>query len=187
MTRPVQPAPPAGLLRAVLHLPVYLYRVRLGALLGHRFLLLVHRAPRSGRRHETVLEVVRYDPATEESVVVAGWGRRTAWLHNVEAGGALEVLTGRRRYAPAHRLLDADEAAAVVADYERRNRFIAPVLRAVLSRLVGWRYHGTDAARRRLVAQLPLLAFRPRSEAGQEVADGATAEPNGATRWRFHV
>lgn len=43
---------------------------------------------------------------------------------------------------------------------ERRNRFIATVVRAVLSRLVGWRYDGTDAARRRLVVQPPMLAFR---------------------------
>lgn len=162
MTGPAQPAPPSGLVRRLLHLPVYLYRARLGVLLGHRFLLLVHRGRRSGRRYETVLEVVRYDPATEECVVVAGWGRRTAWIHNVEAGGALAVATGGRRYAPAHRFLDADEATAGVADYERRNRLVAPVVRAVLSRLVGWHYDGTDAARHRLVAQLPLLAFRPR-------------------------
>jgi deazaflavin-dependent oxidoreductase (nitroreductase family) len=155
------------LLRRILRLPVYLYHARLGALLGHRFLLLVHRGRRSGRRYETVLEVVRYDPTTKESVVVAAWGRRTAWLHNVEAGGALAVATDRRRYAPAHRLLDANEAFAVVAAYERRNRFIAPVVRAVLSRLVGWRYDGTDADRRRLVVQLPMLAFRPRSEGGR--------------------
>lgn len=161
---PVQPAPPAGLLRAILHLPVYLYRARLGVLLGHRFLLLVHRGRRSGRLYETVLEVVRYDPATEESVVVAGWGRRTAWLHNLEAGGALAAVTGGRRYAPTYRILGGDEAAGVMTGYEHRNRFIAPVVRAVLSRLLGWRYDGSDAARRRLVTQLPLLAFRPRSQ-----------------------
>lgn len=161
MTDVVQPGPPTGLLRLILRLPAYLYRVRLGFLLGHRFLLLVHRGRRSGRRYETVLEVVRYDPATRESVVIAGWGRRTAWLHNVEAGGALAVVTGRHRYTPVHRLLDPGEAASIVAAYERRNRFIAPILRAVLSRLVGWQYDGTDAARQRLVRQLPLLALGP--------------------------
>lgn len=41
---------------------------------------------RSGLRYETPLEVVRYDAASDEATVVAGWGRRTAWLHNVEAG-----------------------------------------------------------------------------------------------------
>jgi hypothetical protein len=49
----------------------------------------------------------------------------------------------------------------VLADYERRNRWIAPLVRWVLSRLVGWRYDGSDDARRRLAGQLPLVAFQP--------------------------
>ncbi|HEY3718253.1 MAG TPA: hypothetical protein VGL39_27320 [Jatrophihabitantaceae bacterium] len=31
----------------------------------------------------------------------------------------------------------------------------------VLSWLIGWRYDGTDEARRRLVGQLSVVAFRP--------------------------
>jgi hypothetical protein len=49
----------------------------------------------------------------------------------------------------------------VLADYERRNRWIAPLVRWVLSRLVGWRYDGSDDAHRRLAGQLPLVAFQP--------------------------
>jgi deazaflavin-dependent oxidoreductase (nitroreductase family) len=156
-----QPAPPGGFLRWLLGMPALLYRAHLGWMLGHRFLLLVHRGRRSGRRYETVLEVVRHDRSTRESTVVAGWGRRTAWLHNVEAGGAIEVRTGRDRYSPAIRRLDVDEALAVVGEYERRMRLAAPLVRAVLTRLLGWRYDGSDRARRRLVRQLPLLALRP--------------------------
>lgn len=59
---------------------------------------------------------------------------------------------------------DPDEAASIVAAYERRNRFIAPILRAVLSRFMGWQYDGTDTARQRLVRQLPLLALGPRHQ-----------------------
>jgi hypothetical protein len=43
-----QPAPPHGVLRALLSLPVHLYHARLGFLLGHRFLLLVHTGRRTG-------------------------------------------------------------------------------------------------------------------------------------------
>lgn len=159
-----QPPPPAGLLRSLLGLPVHLYHAHLGMLLGHRFLLLVHTGRKTGLHRETVLEVVRYDPGTRESVVVAGWGRRTGWFHNVEAGQAHEVWTGRQRFAPAWRILPADEAERTFADYERRNRLIKPIVRAVLSRLLGWRYDGTPASRRRAVEQLALVAFRPRSE-----------------------
>jgi deazaflavin-dependent oxidoreductase (nitroreductase family) len=159
-----QPSPPTGVLRALLGLPVHLYHARLGVLLGHRFLLLVHTGRKTGLHRETVLEVVRYDPATRESVVAAGWGRRTGWLHNVEAGLAHEVRTGRQRFAPAYRILPPDEAERIFADYERRNRLIAPIIRAVLSRLLGWRYDGTPAARRRAVEQLALVGFRPQPD-----------------------
>ena len=156
-----QPAPPGGVLRTLLGLPVHLYHAHLGVLLGHRFLLLVHTGRKTGLRRETVLEVVRYDPITRESVVAAGWGRKTAWLHNVEAGLAQEVWTGRQHFAPAYRILPPDEAERLFADYERRNRLIGPLVRAVLSRLLGWRYDGTAAARRRAVEQLSLVGFRP--------------------------
>jgi hypothetical protein len=73
----------------------------------------------------------------------------------------LEVAIGRRRFRPAHRVLDPEEAATVLADYERRNRWITPIVRRVLSWLVGWTYDGTDDARRRLVEQLPVVALWP--------------------------
>jgi hypothetical protein len=39
---------------------------------------------------------------------------------------------------------------------------IAPIIRRVLSRLLGWHYDGSDDHRRRLAARLPFVAFRPR-------------------------
>jgi deazaflavin-dependent oxidoreductase (nitroreductase family) len=161
-----QPAPPRGVLRALLRLPAHLYHAHLGFLLGHWFLLLVHTGRRTGARRETVLEVIRYDPVAREAVVMAGWGRRTGWLHNVEAGLANDVWIGRERFAPVHRVLAPDEAERLFADYERRNRFVAPVVRAVISRLVGWRYDGTPASRRRVLEQFPLVGFRPRLRGG---------------------
>src|ERR1051326_6299178 len=67
------------LLRGFLSAPGWLFRLGLGRLLGHRFLELTHRGRRSGRRYRTVLEVVRYDPRTQESIVCSGWGTRADW------------------------------------------------------------------------------------------------------------
>ncbi len=153
---------PGPLLRAALRAPGLLYRVQLGGVLGHRFLLLVHRGRKSGLVHETVLEVVRYDPVRDESTVVSGWGRRSQWFRNIQAEPALEVRTAGRRFVPDQRVLDEDEAMEAIAGYERRNRLIEPIVRRVLSRLAGFPYDGTEDARRRLVRELPLVAFRPR-------------------------
>src|SRR5215217_5389167 len=65
---------PAGALRFAFRLPIYLYRLNLDRLLGHRALLLVHQGRRSGLLRETVLEVLLYDPATRKSVVLSAWG-----------------------------------------------------------------------------------------------------------------
>jgi deazaflavin-dependent oxidoreductase (nitroreductase family) len=157
------PEPPRGVLRWLLGLPVVLYRAHLGFLLGQRFLVLVHEGRRTGRRHEAPLEVVRYDRSTEEATVVAGWGRKTAWLYNVEAGLAREVWIGRARYEPVVRRLGLDEAVAVLERYERHSGLPRSLVWAVLSRLLGWRYDGTPQARRRVAEQLPMVAFRPKT------------------------
>lgn len=156
-----QPGPPTGIVRTLLALPVVLYRARLGRLLGHRFLLLRQRGRKTGRIRQVVVEVVCFDPPTGESVVLAGWGRKTQWLQNVLAGGAIEIETAGGRYRPRYRVLDPAEAARLFADYERRNRFVAPVVRRVLSSLLGWRYDGSPSAREQAMRQLVMVGFRP--------------------------
>jgi hypothetical protein len=45
--------------------------------------------------------------------------------------------------------------------HERRNRYLGPLIHSILSWLVGWRYDGTESARHRLAAELPLIGLRP--------------------------
>ena len=148
-------------LRWVFRAPRRLYDVGWGGLLGHRFLLLRHTGRRTGRQRAVVLEVLRHDPATGEHVVVSGFGPRADWLRNLEAGGPADVTVGRTTFRVRHHVLDSDTAVAVLAEYEHRKRLARPVLRRVLSALVGRPYRGTDADRRHAVAVLPLVALRP--------------------------
>lgn len=132
-----------------------------GWLLGRRFLLRTHIGRRSGRRYRTVLEVIGSVPESGEVIVVSGFGRSANSYRNLQAAPAVEVMVGRDRFRPVHRRLDEAEPVAVLADYERRNRWVGPMVRRVLSWLVGWRNDGSNEARRRLVRQLPVVAFRP--------------------------
>jgi deazaflavin-dependent oxidoreductase (nitroreductase family) len=141
--------------------PVYLYRWHLGWLLGHRCLLLTHIGRRSGLARHTVLEVVEYRRDGPEVIVVNGFGRESDWVRNIEAKGGEEVTVGLQHFRASHRFLEENEAAQVMQAYERRNRFISPLVHRGLSWLVGWDYHGSDAERHRLVSQLSLIAFRP--------------------------
>jgi len=146
--------------------PVYLYRWRLGVLLGHRVMMLTHIGRRSGLRRQTVLEVVEYRRQGPEVVVVSGF-RDSDWVRNIEARGGEEVTVGGQHFLASHRVLDEEEAMQVMRDYEHRNRFITPIVRRGLSWLLGWQYQGTETDRRRLVQQLPMIAFRPRGSEAQ--------------------
>ena len=159
------------MLKRLLALPARLYGAGGGWLLGHRFLLLTHRGRRTGRLHETVVEVVRWRPERSEAVVMSGFGTQSQWYRNVLAGGAVEIQIDRQRFRPSVRPLPAEEATGLLADYERRNRVLVPVVRAVLSRLAGFRYDGSDDSRRRLVDVLPLVAFRPDGAAAPGLAE----------------
>jgi len=141
--------------------PVYLYRWHLGWLFGRRCLLLSHIGRRTGLRRETVLEVVEYRPQGPEVIVVNGFGRESDWVRNIESKSGEEVTVGLQHFRATHRFLGENEAAEVMRGYERRNRFIRPVVLRGLSWILGWDYHGSDADRHRLVRQLSLIAFRP--------------------------
>jgi hypothetical protein len=70
----------------------------------------------------------------------------------------------------------------VITGYEQRNRFIRPIIRAVLSRLLGWQYDGSNAARRRLVTQLPLIAFRRAAHQGPPLVLSGSLPPGAVLR-----
>ncbi len=107
-----------------------------------------------------MLEVIGEDRGRDELFVMVGLGRSAQWYRNVVAGGAVEVAIGHERFSPAYRELDCREAAAVFEGYEQRNRMATPIVRVVLSRLVGWRYDGSSLARHQLVRERPILALR---------------------------
>lgn len=159
---------PGPIARRLLRAPARLYDWNAGWLLGRRFLRLTHIGRRSGRPYRTMLEVIGTGSAPGEVIVIAGLGRSADWYRNVQAQPAAEVAIVRHRFRPAHRVLELSEAAQVLADYERHNRWATPVVRRVLSWLVGWGYDGSEDARWRLARELPIVAFRPREPLAEQ-------------------
>ena len=149
-------------MRRLFRLPVCLYRWRFSWLLGHRFLLLVHTGRRTGLLRYTVLEVLEFRNVTCEAIVMSGWGRNADWPRNIKATpDCIEIVIGSRQFKASYRLLGDDEAIDAIASYERRNRLLAPIVRAGFTWVLGWRYDGSDMARRRVAAEKPCIAFRP--------------------------
>ncbi|MBO0840003.1 MAG: nitroreductase family deazaflavin-dependent oxidoreductase [Sciscionella sp.] len=111
---------PGKALRLVFKAPVWLYRARLGWLLGNRFVYFAHVGRRTGARRETVVEVVRHD--ADEITVVSGYGERADWYRNLKAAPPLEVRLGSHRYLhPDRRFLTDEQAINALADYANRH------------------------------------------------------------------
>ncbi|QBD74717.1 nitroreductase family deazaflavin-dependent oxidoreductase [Ktedonosporobacter rubrisoli] len=152
-----RPGKPTGLLKLFFKSPLFLYRWHLGWLLGHRFLMFTHIGRKSGRRLQTVVEVVKYDPVTQESVIVAGYGTISDWYRNLQAHPAVEVQIGFKRYVPQQRLLTSEETYEILKYYKRKHPFL---VRGLFS-FVGYPYDGTEAGLQAVNQIVRGVAFRP--------------------------
>lgn len=146
---------PAGLWKQVLRAPSYLFKWHLGFLLGSRFILMTHIGRSSGRTFQTVVEVLEQDDGTGEYIVCSGTGRQADWYRNLSASPARSVQVGNRSWVPEQRFLPDDEAAERFHRYETLHPSTA---RRLLSSM-GRGYDGTDAGRRAMVADMPMVAF----------------------------
>lgn len=146
-----------GWLLPVFKLPLVLYRLRLGWLFGHRFMLLTHVGRRSGKVRQTVLAVLHFDAHTKELKAVSAWNA-SEWHKNIQAAPALQVETGLTRYTPVQRDLSAEEIAQLFVDF-RRDR---PLFSRMVCRIPGWKWDSSFDEFLELARTLRGVAFRPK-------------------------
>jgi deazaflavin-dependent oxidoreductase (nitroreductase family) len=151
------PQPPRGLARLAFRLPIGLYRLGLGGLLGTRFLLLIHTGRKTGRERKTVLEVVRYDKAKSVFVVAAGFGPKSDWYQNLRARPQALVQCGRRRWTMRAEFLPPERAGEELLDYGRRH----PLALRELIRMMGFTAGDTPEEIRGVGRMLHMVAFSP--------------------------
>jgi deazaflavin-dependent oxidoreductase (nitroreductase family) len=150
---------PRGLLRGFMRMPIWLYRLRLGRLMGDRFLLLVHIGRKSRQLRYVVLEVLRADPATGTYIIASGWGRQSDWFRNIQQTPHVLVDTGRQRFEATPVVLSAAEATAELLRYAEQH----PVAFRNLARIMlGRPVAGDEDDCRQLAQAVPLVALQRR-------------------------
>lgn len=156
------PPRPKGLLKWFFLAPRYLYRWHLGWLLGHHVLMITHIGRKTGRKRQTVVEAVNYDPKTQACQALAGYGERTDWYRNIQARPALEVQIGSKRYVPQQHFLSTEELLTILQDYEHRH----PRGLRILFRHIGYPYDGSPEGLHAIAQALRGVAFRPQEAKG---------------------
>lgn len=108
----------AGMLSTpwLVRLPIALFRVGLGWMLGGRLMMIEHRGRVSGERRYGVVEIVERRPNLIRAA--SGFGAKAQWYRNLRANGVAYLSTGRARRVPAAvRMLDAAESASSLEVY----------------------------------------------------------------------
>lgn len=140
--------------RRLMRAPIWLYRARLGGVLGGRLLMLEHIGRKTGARRRVVLEVLEARDHPDSYVVASGFGDRAQWFRNITANPHVRISAGSRRPAPATaRVLDQPEADRVLGDYIARHPRTWEQFSAVLEQTLGEPVTATDTA-------LPLVELR---------------------------
>jgi deazaflavin-dependent oxidoreductase (nitroreductase family) len=149
--------PPTGLARLALRAPIWIYRIRLGKLLGNRFLELTHIGRKSGLPRHTVLEVVRYDPPSGTYYIASGFGEHSDWYENILADPHVEVRSGSGHFKGIALQLSPEEAGEELVKYAHQH----PIAFRELLQFMGYRVDGTDADTRALGHYMHLFALKP--------------------------
>jgi deazaflavin-dependent oxidoreductase (nitroreductase family) len=158
MSKSIVDTPPSKALRFGLRLPIWLYRARLGWLLGDRFLMLTHTGRKSGLARQVVIEVVQHDKGTDTYYVVSGWGEKSDWYQNIRQTPSVTIHTGGRTFQSKGEFIPVEKAVHILEAYAHDH----PVAFNELSGLfLGERMKPGSDAPQRIAAKMPMVAFRP--------------------------
>jgi deazaflavin-dependent oxidoreductase (nitroreductase family) len=154
--------PPRGLTRLAARLPIWLYRARMGWLLGDRFLMLTHTGRKSGLRRQVVLEVVHHNKDAGTYVIASGWGEKSDWFRNIQKTPRVTVHAGSRRFEAVAVRLSLEEAERELLDYAQRH---PTAFRELAGFMAGQRLSGTPEDCRLLARSIPLVILWPSVDA----------------------
>ena len=158
MARALGEHPPQGIARWLSRFPLWLYRFRLGFLLGNRFLMLTHTGRKSGLARQTVLEVVRHDDLTDSYVVASGWGEQSNWFRNILKTPQVTLTVGFRRLEALAVRLSPQGAEHEFRDYARRH---PRAFRALSSAMMQHPSNDPEENSRSLAQSIPVVVLQP--------------------------
>lgn len=150
--------PPKGLLRWLLRVPIFLYRLNLGWILGERFLLLTHIGRKSRLPRHTVVEVVYHDRQTDRYIIASGWGEKSDWLLNIIKTPQVSIKVGRRNFPAIAQRLSVEAAQAALYQYAQSH----PVAFGQLSKfMLGKQLPADQQSCREVAEAIPFVELTP--------------------------
>lgn len=151
------PEPPRGIKAIFWRLPIWLYRLKLGWLVGQRMLLLTHIGRKSGEPRRAVLEVIHYDPETKTPYVASGFGEKSQWYRNISQNKDVTIQLGSQRFEATAVRLSTEDAEKIFQVYHQKH----PNAIKNLSKMIGYEVGEDEESLTQFMRSIPVVAFQP--------------------------
>ena len=139
--------------------PVWVHKMGFGGwerLVGAQWMLIAATGRKSGKRRETMVDVMHYDAATDTYYIEAAYGSRADWYRNIQANPHFEAQVGRRKFHASASPLTTGNAGEMIVQFFRRK----PAYTRSVMALVGIKFEGENELRA-LGSKLTLIAVQP--------------------------
>ncbi len=151
------PEPPRGFNALLWRMPIWLYRLGFGWLLGEKALLLTHIGRKSGQSRRAVLEIIHAYPSENRYLVVSGFGIGSQWYQNIKEEPRVTIQVGSKKINAIAEQLEKKLAGDAMLAYAEK----FPGNLKTLSRFLGYEIDHTPAGYRAFGEQIPVIQFSP--------------------------
>jgi len=138
--------------------PLLLYKLRLGWVMGERFLKLRHKGRKSARVHDTVLEVLGRDSTSGTYYIASGWGEGAHWFRNIQRTPVVGVQVGSYKFKAKAEIVSSKKASELHYDYARK---YPRGFRSLTKKILGEKLEPTWENACNVAKYWPVVALRP--------------------------
>ncbi len=119
---------PKGLLKWLFKLPILLYRLGLGSLVGRLFMVMTTIGRKSGLLRRTAIEFHEFKG---RKYIFSGWGTKTDWYRNIEANPYITIQTWRGAESVKARRITSETELSEAFEFAMSNPTMRIVIKSV--------------------------------------------------------
>jgi deazaflavin-dependent oxidoreductase (nitroreductase family) len=153
---------PSKFMKFFFKVPVWMYKIGFGGfekMIGAQWMLITHIGRKSGKRYDSMVDVMDYDKVTDTYYIEAAYGARADWYKNIQNSLVFEARVGRRKFKARAGVLTTEGAGEMLVQFYRSK----PAYTRSVMAMVGLKFNSEDELRE-LGKNLTLLAVKPEKE-----------------------
>lgn len=150
---------PSALLKFFFKTPLLLHKLGLSGwerLIGAQWMLITTIGRKTGKRRQTMVDVMDYNKTTDTYYIEAAYGERADWYKNIQSNPIFEAQVGRRKFKARAGTLSNEGAGDLLVQFYRQK----PAYTRSVMAMAGMKFKDEDELRE-LGKNLMLLAVKP--------------------------